>query len=152
MGERRKQSHCLTVYLANWLKHGAAGSPARWKQHVNQTILRNRGIMIFQNLKTHCFTFIISTPCVVVHLFQITILKKKIVLFPMIVGGDNFPPRDLRLWVHISQRSMECLHTCESKSSTISPYCVCNIFFTVFIVKHLMEALLLYLLFLREVI
>ena len=94
IGERRKQSHCLTVYLANWLKHGAAGSPARWKQHVNQTILRNRGIMIFQNLKTHCFTFIISTPCVVVHLFQITIFKKKIVLFPMIVGGDNFmaPP------------------------------------------------------------
>ena len=46
--------------------------------------------MIFQNLKTHCFTFIISTPCVVVHLFQITIFKKKIVLFPMIVGGDNF--------------------------------------------------------------
>ena len=27
------------MYLANCLKHGAAGSPARWKQHVNQTTL-----------------------------------------------------------------------------------------------------------------
>src|SRR4029434_1341269 len=55
VGERRKQSHCLTVYLANGLKHGAAGSPARWKQHVKQTTLRNRGIMIFQHLKNTLF-------------------------------------------------------------------------------------------------
>src|SRR4029434_6167684 len=33
------------------IKHGAAGSPARWKQHVNQTTLRNRWNMIFQHLK-----------------------------------------------------------------------------------------------------
>src|SRR4029434_7308771 len=70
VGERRKQSHCLTVYFANRLKHGAAGSPARWKQHVKQTTLRNRGNMIFQHLKTIFFTSIISTACVVGFLFK----------------------------------------------------------------------------------
>src|SRR4029434_638767 len=55
------------------MKHGAAGSPARWKQHVNQTNLRNRGNMIFQHLKNTFFTSIISTACVVVFLFK----KKK---------------------------------------------------------------------------
>src|SRR4029434_3781242 len=69
-GERRRQSHNQTMYWADSLQHRAACSPARWKQHVNQTTLRNRRNMIFQHLKNTFFTSIISTACVVVFLFK----------------------------------------------------------------------------------
>src|SRR4029434_2809679 len=43
-------------FLVRLVYYQSAGSPARWKQHVNQTTLRNRGIFfIFQHLKNTLF-------------------------------------------------------------------------------------------------